>query len=77
MTRQRVAPLYLPVVYGGGGGVGAMFAVIGGAVLVAVLAAIAVAVAYPSPTYQPVTDCAPFCSQLTPATTAPVGGEQR
>lgn len=78
MTRERVVSVHIPVVMGGGGsggGVGAMVGAVLAVIVVVVLIAVAVELAYPSPTYQPVTDCRPFCSVYN--TTPAAGGEQR
>jgi hypothetical protein len=81
VTRERVVSVHIPVVMGGGsggsgGGVGAMVGAVLAVIVVAVLMAVAVKLAYPSPTYQPVTDCRPFCSVYN-TTTPAAGGEQR
>ncbi|MEV6340952.1 hypothetical protein AB0M12_40310 [Nocardia vinacea] len=68
-----------------GSGVGivaAMFALLGGVVLVTLLVLAAVVVAFPShdystvPTTRQLGPCEPFCSLRT-TTAVPVGGEQR
>ena len=80
MTRDRV--VHIPVVVGGaGGGVGAMFALVGAVIVIAVLVLVAVVRTHPAPHFQPVTGCAPFCSPTTatvatPPAEFPFGGER-
>ena len=80
MRRDRV--VHIPVVVGGpGGGVGAMFGLVGAVIVIAVLIVVAVECAYPAPHYQVPTSCAPFCSPTTAAATTPpaefpFGGER-
>lgn len=81
MARERSVDVYLPVVpsSSGIGGVGPVLVAVPAVVVFAVLVAVLVAVAYPTPhhTYYP-RPCDPWCPATTvsaPAT--PVGGEQR
>ena len=80
MGRDRV--VHIPVVVGGaGGGVGAMFGLVGAVITIAVLIAVAVVRTHPAPRHQPVTSCVPFCpvstvTAATPPAEFPFGGER-
>lgn len=70
MSREREITVFVPVAGlppGGLGGVGAIFAIFGGVVVFAILVAVAVTLAYPTPVHQAVTPstCAPFCAPTT------------
>lgn len=83
MARERVVDVYIPVVppAGGGGlgGVGVILGAIGVVVVFAALVCIGVERAYPAPKHIPVPQgqCAPFCAQDNPVTTATLGGGSR
>ncbi|WP_280393444.1 hypothetical protein [Nocardia wallacei] len=85
MARERVVDVYVPVIApaaSGLGGVGAIFALAGGAVVVAVLVMVAVALTHPEPQHRYYDrQCEPFCSVSTaapvPPAEFPFGGEER